>query len=119
MKKFIISTAVLAALFASTGATAAGRCGTGYITAISEGSYNQPHFRIKLNDSITPGALGGYAQNGTIQFKSTMPAEKYRGIKALAYLAFSSGKPVRVFSTGTTCSEADELNIFIDAAAVY
>jgi len=119
VKKLFLSTVVVAALLSSTNAAAAGSCGTGYITAISEGAWGLSNFRIKLNPTIASSSVGRFSNNRTIQFKSTLPEEQYRGIKAIAYLAFSSGKPVRVHTSGNACSEADELNIFIDEGAVF
>lgn len=52
-----------------------------------------------------------------VRFNNTLDPDCFRGIKALAYMAFSSGKPVRAYTSGTHCNATDDLTIFLDPAS--
>ena len=71
---------------------AAGSCGAGKITHIKEGGWNTNHFMIQIDYTQESASGMPYGNGGMIRFLSTLDENRLQGIKALAYLAFSSGR---------------------------
>lgn len=101
---------------ASFSSHAAGSCGAGKITHIKEGGWNVDHFMIQIDYTAEGSSTMPYGNGGMIRFLSTLDENRLQGIKALAYLAFSSGRTVRVFTSGTSCALADDLTIYAPGA---
>ena len=115
----VISLLAVSAVLAlsSANAMAAGSCGAGIITHIKEGGWNEEGFVIHIDDSIELPFSGAPMYKAKwIKFPNTLDPDRYRGIKALAYMAFTSGKPVRAYTSGSSCAAADDLTIFLDPA---
>ena len=100
-------------LAASTGAHAGGSCGAGKILSIKEGGWGSNHFMIKIDNSAeNPHSNVGGFFNSHIRFLSTLNEDRFKGIKALVYMAFSGNKTVRVWSSGDNCGSADDITIY-------
>ncbi len=105
MKVFSLLAASAIIAMSSTQAMAGGYCGSGLITHIKEGFWNEEGFVIHIDDSISVPTLGTMHKTDYVRFPITLNADRYRGIKALAYMAFSSGHYVTAYSSGATCAE--------------
>ncbi len=98
-------------------ASAAGSCGGGYIIAIKEGGFDEDNFFIMIDNSVAANAVGDAYQGGWIRYEATLNGKRLRGIKALAYLAFTGNKRVQAYTSGTSCKNADDLTIYADRAS--
>ena len=113
MKAMATTLFTAAALLASTGALA-GKCAQGYVTEVTEGGFSSNHLHVKMNytEVVPPNSRGGY-----MRFLQTLPAERLKGIRALAYLAIANGMEVQVWTTNKTdqnvddCTMATELKV--------
>ncbi len=111
--KLFLSICLSTLILFNTSALAAG-CGSGTITHVKEGGWNSNDLMIKIDYSITPSNHDNTLFNGWIRFRNTLNGERFKAIRSLAYLAFSSGQSVAVFSHATSaqCANATELTIF-------
>lgn len=107
--KLVKALYVAAALMVSPSAFA-GWCGGGKIVEIKEGGWGSNHFFIKIDYSQLPDTAGG-TFNGYIRYLDTLDANRFKGIKALAYMAFTGNKDVKIWTT-STCDQAADLTIF-------
>jgi len=115
--KLFTSLAIASVLsLASASSHAAGSCGAGKITHIKEGGWNTDHFMIQIDYTVEGASSMSYGNGGYIRFLSTLDENRLQGIKALAYLAFSSGRTVRVFTSGTSCGLADDITLYAPGA---
>lgn len=105
-------------VLSSANATAAGSCGSGVITHIKEGGWNTNAFLIHIDDSVELPTGGSMYKSHWVKFNNTLDSDRFRGIKALAYMAFSSGKTVRAYTSGASCQVADDLTIFLDSSTL-
>jgi len=111
--KLLSSLALIGALsMFSFSSHAAGSCGAGKITQITEGGWNTSHFMIQLDYSQEGKSSMSYGNDGMIRFLVNMHEDRFQGIKALAYLAFSSGRIVHVSTSNASCAAANALTIF-------
>lgn len=112
MKRFIpILFAAGVCALASSNAFAAGSCGAGKILSIKEGGWNSNHFMIKIDYSAEAADVSGHWY-GNIRFLNTLHADRFKGIKALAYMAYSGNKTIRVWTSGTNCNQADDITLY-------
>jgi len=103
-------------LLGSSNAFAAGWCGGGKILEIKEGGWASNDFLIRIDYSTTPDGVGGKF-NGYIRFLDTLNDNRMKGIKALAYMAFTGNKDVKVWTANATCDQATDLSIFAPGAS--
>jgi len=108
----------LLSLSATSISFAAGSCGGGKITHIKEGGWDSNDFMLKIDYSEEASVVGGeWNSQGWIRFASTLDPIRLNGIKALAYMAFSGGKIVRAYTSGTECQAADDLTLYAPGAS--
>ena len=91
----------------------AGLCGGGKITHIEEGGWNTNDFLIAIDYADEARPSGSWIhKNAYIRFqKDLIDPDRFRGIKAIAYLAFSTGASVRVWAHNASCGNATNLRI--------
>ena len=111
MKLKIALVLAVLCLTVSTGANAAGFCGAGKILSIKEGGWGSNHFMITIDYSEQADQVEGLFNNH-IRFLASLNANRFRGIKALAYMAFSGNKTVQVYTSGANCGVADDITIY-------
>jgi hypothetical protein len=109
LKKYLIQTLLLF----STIAAHADTCGVGRITSIGEGRYNTNDFMITIDYSMAPSKYPGTEFYGLIVFKkSNLDIERFKGIKALAKLAFAADKSVMTYAHTGRCDDATEIVLY-------
>lgn len=116
--RLLKTTLAIIALSASSLTFAAGTCGAGKITHIKEGGWNSDDFMIRIDYTAESSVVGGeWNSQLWIRFSSTLDPLRLNGIKALAYMAFTGGKTVRAYTSGTQCQAADDLTLYAANAA--
>lgn len=111
MKKNVIRMTVAAAILATSGLANAGSCGYGYIKRINVGGWNSQNLHIILEhtrNTQTPTT----SHNGWLRFTSDTPVDKFKSIKAMAYLALANGNEVYVQSATNNCAQATEIDLY-------
>jgi len=90
----------------------AGYCGGGKITTILEGGWASDDFYIKVDYSESTNNHPGTDRSGFIIFKKdSMSVERFKGIKTIAFLAFTTGKTIWTYTNSDRCDDTSSMGI--------
>jgi len=107
----LVPALLLGSLF-SLPAHATLECGAGKITHIKEGHNNTDDLLIAIDYSVGPFLGEWLVEERYIRFKKdSMSSDRFRGIKAIIYMAYSSDSFVFIKSFGAGCGGANYIRI--------
>lgn len=88
-------------------------CGVGKIMHLTEGSYNQNAFVVRLDYSVRASDYPstGWQGEDLVAYLPTLDPKRFEGIKALARTAIAHDLTVSLWSTTHDCSNASDFSI--------
>lgn len=89
----------------------AGSCGSGLVTEVKEGGWNNNHLLVRIDNSLGHGVHPDTTFHAYVRYKDDLPTKRLDGIRALASLALVSGSIVETFSHFDSCDNATELAV--------
>jgi hypothetical protein len=89
----------------------AGECGRGKVLTVMEGGWNTPDLFIKISYT-SPSSHPGTEYSGFIRYrKSNLEPDRFKGIKAIALMAYITKESIWTYSHAADCSNATEIGI--------